>query len=161
MNKEIKEAWLVLATLFNLPSKWFVKDFIDIYTKTNLQLYTNYKGIYVVFKGVNNIRDKEFGENSNCLNPEYVLVKNQIYTIYFIKVDDKNKIQYDLLNVLGSKALSSSLICQIAIQFTNHIGNTFNNILDVITFAKILNKESLGVNSQAFIFNLILQILLS
>lgn len=161
MNKEIKEAWLVLATLFNLPSKWFVKDFIDIYTKTDLQLYTNYKGIYVVFKGVNNTRDEEFGENSNCLNPEYVLVKNQIYTIYFVKVDDKNKIQYDLLNVLGSRALSSSLICQIAIQFTNYIGNTFNNILDVITFAKILNKESLGVNSQAFIFNPILQILLS
>lgn len=151
MNKEIKEAWLVLATLFNLPSKWFTENFIDIYTKTDLNIYTEHKGIYIIFKGLNNDRTNDFCCNVNCLTPEYVLVKNQIYTVYFIKVNDKNKIQYDLLNVLGSKALSKDLICQIAIQFTNYIGNTFNNILNVITFAKFLNKESLGNYSQAFI----------
>lgn len=160
MNKEIKEAWLVLATLFKLPSNLFKKDFIDIFTNSELNnLSKRDNGIYVVFKNIDNQRDEEF-ENFVGFK-DYQMIDNILYTIYFIKIDKKFKTEFDLLKVLGSKALSKNLICQIAIHYNTYIGNTFNNILDVITFAKTLNKESLGNYSQAFIFNLILQILLS
>lgn len=160
MNKEIKEAWLVLATLFKLPSNLFKKDFIDIFTNSELDnLSKRDNGIYVVFKNIDNQRDEEF-ENFVGFK-DYQMINNILYTIYFIKIDKKFKTEFDLLKVLGSKALSKNLICQIAIHYNTYIGNTFNNILDVITFAKTLNKESLGNYSQAFIFNLILQILLS
>lgn len=160
MNKEIKEAWLVLAALFKLPSNLFKKDFIDIFTNSELDnLSKRDNGIYVVFKNIDNQRDEEF-ENFVGFK-DYQMINNILYTIYFIKIDKKFKTEFDLLKVLGSKALSKNLICQIAIHYNTYIGNTFNNILDVITFAKTLNKKSLGNYSQAFIFNLILQILLS
>lgn len=143
MNKEIKEAWLVLATLFKLPSNLFKKDFIDIFTNSELDnLSKRDNGIYVVFKNIDNQRDEEF-ENFVGFK-DYQMINNILYTIYFIKIDKKFKTEFDLLKVLGSKALSKNLICQIAIHYNTYIGNTFNNILDVITFAKTLNKESLG-----------------
>lgn len=143
MNKEIKEAWLVLATLFKLPSNLFKKDFIDIFTNSELDnLSKRDNGIYVVFKNIDNKRDEEF-ENFVGFK-DYQIINNILYTIYFIKIDKKFKTEFDLLKVLGSKALSKNLICQIAIHYNTYIGNTFNNILDVITFAKTLNKESLG-----------------
>ena len=143
MNKEIKEAWLVLATLFKLPSNLFKKDFIDIFTNSELDnLSKRDNGIYVVFKNIDNRRDEEF-ENFVGFK-DYQMINNILYTIYFIKIDKKFKTEFDLLKVLGSKALSKNLICQIAIHYNTYIGNTFNNILDVVTFAKTLNKESLG-----------------
>lgn len=143
MNKEIKEAWLVLATLFKLPSNLFKKDFIDIFTNSELDnLSKRDNGIYVVFKNIDNQRDEEF-ENFVGFK-DYQMINNVLYTIYFIKIDKKFKTEFDLLKVLGGKALSKNLICQIAIQYNTYIGNTFNNILDVITFAKTLNKKSLG-----------------
>lgn len=151
MNKEIKEEWLVLATLFNLPSKWFVNDFIDIFTNTVLDIPKYDNGIYVVFKGINHLRNEEFNLNSNMYYIYYYNINNTIYTIYFIKSNNDTKIELDLLKTLGSKALSKDLICNIAIHFNKYIGNTFNNILNVVTFTKILNKESLGMIPQAFI----------
>ncbi|MBR5795626.1 MAG: hypothetical protein IKY26_05740, partial [Erysipelotrichaceae bacterium] len=91
---------------------------------------------------IDNRRDEEF-ENFVGFK-DYQMINNILYTIYFIKIDKKFKTEFDLLKVLGSKALSKNLICQIAIHYNTYIGNTFNNILDVVTFAKTLNKESLG-----------------
>lgn len=146
MNKEIEEAWLVLAALFKLPSNLFKKDFIDIFTNSELDnLSKRDNGIYVVFKNIDNQRDEEFENFVGFKN--YQIINNILYTIYFIKIDKKFKTEFDLLKVLGSKALSKNLICQIAMYYNTYIGNTFNNILDVVTFAKTLNKESLGVIS--------------
>lgn len=147
MNEEIKEAWLVLATLFNLPSKWFINNFIDIFTDSKLNNLSKKDGIYVVFKNININRDIDFENVNNYILKEYKMYNNTIYTVYFIKADKEFKTEFDLLKVLGSKALSKDLICQIAIRFKNYIGNTFNNILNVVTYKKNLNEKSLGNNS--------------
>ena len=85
MNKEIKEAWLVLAALFKLPSNLFKKDFIDIFTNSELDnLSKRDNGIYVVFKNIDNQRDEEF-ENFVGFK-DYQMINNILYTIYFIKI---------------------------------------------------------------------------
>lgn len=155
MINEHDKAWLVLAALFNLPSRWFIKDFIGIFTETSLDL-PKIKGIYVVFKNVNEERDLSY-KLINC-ETIYYTYNDTLFTIYILKCIDEIEFDFNNLLTFGSKYLNTETVCKIAMYYKYYVDSYLPTILCNSTFHKQLDKESLGTSSPGFYF--IYQILL-